>query len=78
MLALSILTNVDSENRPTESCIHGTNLLFSLDILFISEDVKTRGRKKEVGLVGPREATTSSVKLVKRCESQQGVDLFCG
>ena len=78
MLALSILTNIDSENRPTDSCIHDTNLLFSLDILFISEDVKIRGGNKEVGIVGPREAMTSSVKLMIRCESQQGVDLFCG
>ena len=45
-----IYINVDSENRPTESCILGTNLLFSLGILSISEDVKIRGGNKEAVL----------------------------
>ena len=57
-----IYINVDSEKRPTESCILGTNLLFSLGFLSISEDVKIRGGDKEAVLAGPREATTSSVK----------------
>ena len=35
-----IYINVDSDNRLTESCILGTNLLFSLGILSIFEDVK--------------------------------------
>ena len=48
-----IYINVDSENRPTESCILGTNLLFSLGILSISEDVKIKGGDKGVVLAGP-------------------------
>ena len=60
-----IYINVDSENRPTESCILGTNLLFPLGILFISEDVKIRGGGKGAVFAGPREATKSSVKLMK-------------
>ena len=60
-----IYIKIDSENRPTESYVLGTNLLFSLGILSVSEDVKIRGGDKEAGLAGPREATTSSVKLVK-------------
>ena len=60
-----IYINVDSEKRPTESCILGNNLLLSLGILSISEYVKIRGGDKEAVLAGPREATTSSVKLMK-------------
>ena len=56
---------IDSENKPTESCKLGTNLLLSLGILSVSKDVKIRGGYKEAVLAGPREATTSSVKLVK-------------
>ena len=60
-----IYIKVDSEKRPTESSILGNNLLLSLGILSIFEDVKIRGGDKEAVLAGPREVTTSSVKLVK-------------
>ena len=73
-----IYINIDSENRPTESCILGTNLLFSLGILSISENVKIRGGDKEVRFAGSREAMTSSIKLVKVSEFSQGVQSFCG
>ena len=70
-----IYINVDSENKLTESCTFGTNLLFSLGIMSVSQGLKIRG--EEVGLADRREAMTASVKLVKggRIPARSGVVL---